>query len=146
MKRKTRKQIITELCQMFGVKYRLVRRSQEGWGWACADVFREEIQINVNITCTKNVFVSTILHEICHIVAYRQGKFKLYHSDNTKTKANILGIIRTGLRAERYVDAQAKKLMKGLFPGMRYDYSYNLKEDVEWFHRVYLSQYKDMLK
>jgi predicted SprT family Zn-dependent metalloprotease len=141
---KSRKTIARELCQMFGVKYRGVHRSLQ-WGWAYANVFEGEIFINLGHKCTKNVFISAVLHEICHIIAHRQGKFKLYHADNTDNKDNIRAILRTGLRAERYVDNQAKALMKGLFPGMRYDYSYLRKEDVLWFHEVQLKHYKKLL-
>lgn len=145
MSGKSRKQIITELCQMFDVKYRLVHKKHE-WGWAYSDVFREIIEINLDIECTKNVFVSLVLHEISHIVAYRQGRFKKYHADNTITKSDIRALIRTAVRAEIYVDKQAEKLMKGLFPGMRFHRSYRTKEEVAWFHEIFLKSYKELLK
>jgi hypothetical protein len=86
-----------------------------------------------------------LLHEICHIIAARQGKYEVFHKDNIKGKKNKIIFLKTALSAELYVEKQAQKLMKFFFPGMRYVKSYHTKEDIEWFDKLFLKEVRDAL-
>ncbi|MEM4379310.1 MAG: hypothetical protein QXL01_01305 [Thermoplasmatales archaeon] len=124
----------------------MVRSNPKTWGHACADVHREIIFINLNNNRIKNEFVSSVLHEICHIIAKRQNKFRIYHNDWYRNLDQKRAFVRTALRVERYVDKQAGQLMKLFFPGMKYEYGYAKREDVEWLHKYQLSSLKEELK
>jgi hypothetical protein len=144
-KGKSKKQIISDVCKMFKVRYRLVKRSIN-WGHAEVDIFNEIIYINMNSNKVKNEFVSSLLHEICHIIASRQGKYEVYHKDKTNNDKNKRIFLKTALSAELYVEKQAQYLMKMFFPGMRYVKSYHKKEDIEWLNNVFLKDVRKGLK
>ncbi len=83
---------------------------------------------------TTEDFLSCAMHEACHVFCYREGKYKTYHSwtGSTRNKNVIKTIRHTALRAERYVDKRAERLMRKLFPKIRYKRSYRSKSDVEY--------------
>lgn len=77
-----------------------------------------------------DTIISYILHEACHVFYYREGKFKDYHacySYNELTRKRARAIIRTAARAENATEDRAEKLLKKMYPKMKYDRYYNKK-------------------
>ena len=75
------------------------------------------------------------MHEICHILATRQGKYKTFHSTKRATEytlKDVISIQKTAVNAEVYVDVWAEKLTKMYFPDVVYEQSYRTKEDRVW--------------
>jgi hypothetical protein len=96
-----------------------------------------------------DVFLSTVCHEISHIVSYRTGKYKVYHSAKLPRRMTIKELkiwIATALKAERYTDKCGKRLMFKLFPDYVYESGYNTTKGVSWFRRNYVERYKEELK
>lgn len=87
-------------------------------------------------------FLSTVFHELAHIQAYQMGKYVHYHGPRPleDVEVNILAI-RTAIRAEKYVDRLARKLMKIYFPDIPYKIGYNQRE-IEWFRENWLADWK----
>lgn len=93
---------------------------------------------------TERHVMSTLFHEIGHCVAFREKKFKAYHygkADERLTAADRMAIVRTGLRAEQYVDKWGEREFRKHFPAERYVRSYRSKEDKTWFHKNVLMDY-----
>jgi hypothetical protein len=101
---------------------------------ASVDIQKKFIAVNSSIPWDRAKFISAILHEVSHIIAAKTGVYKIYHSWPVRVK-NRAAFFRTALRAERYVDKYAKKMMKDLYPGVRYKPSYFNKKDVIWFNK-----------
>ena len=81
----------------------------------CAFCDEDLIYIRRDMTKNRSLFLCTTIHEVCHILCYRQDIFKLYHSSKTykqMTKKERLIMYRTGLKAERYVDQMASNEIK----------------------------------
>ena len=141
------KSTIKDLSNLFNVRYRIIKPDSAGCeGWS----FCEENMILIsNMKMTDSRLISITLHEICHILAFKNNKFNLYHhpSGMVLTKEHIRAIIRTGWRAEKYVDCQAEKMMKKLFPRRKFVQSYNLKDDddKEWYNKHFLNYYRELL-
>jgi hypothetical protein len=84
---------------------------------------------------------SAILHEYCHMVCHRTGKYKTYHTFAIPKKNKIrhwTNFLRTGVKAEQYVDKKAEKLFPKIFPGMTYSKSYRSKASIAHFKKTFL--------
>ncbi len=136
---KEKKVIVRSLSKMFDVKYKLMN-IKDALGYA--DLASDTILINKDFEKifkkkpkkkrVLDVFVSTVMHEICHILAKRNGKYSVYHSALEFVSMYEYKIYKkTALNAELYVDKMAQKLCKKLFPKVRYDKSYNTKKSRE---------------
>lgn len=137
----TRVKIVRRIRELTGIRfsYRFVDRVPL-WGEAAVIPSKAMIFFNRNSKETCAEFASTVLHEVNHIIAYRNRKFWIFHRDTPPTTYRDRKIfLQTALRAERYVDRQACKMFKKLFPGQKYDWSYKKKKDLEWFLDHYLN-------
>lgn len=75
-------------------------------------------------TMTLESLLSTIMHEIGHILDYREGKYKEYLVGNLTTQKLFNKWARQALKAERSADKRGKKLLKEFFPGIKFLGSY----------------------
>jgi len=122
---KTLKKEIVALCKKYGVKYRIRLQNDSladvnlnlviiGYGFKSKTINRENFrQYMLSVTC----------HEICHILAAREGKFKIYHLDissRAMSESELRATIQTGWRAEKYVDRRAKEILRANYPDLKY--------------------------
>jgi len=102
----------------------------------CAICDESKIFIRRDMLIDRKSFLCTTIHEVCHILCYRQDKFKLYHSPylpKNLTKSERLIVYRTGLKAERYVDKMAKLELKLWDKRIKYDLVYYDSGAIESF-------------
>lgn len=83
--------------------------------------------ISIQHSLTPPRALSVFFHELGHIHCYEEGKWASYH--NPKPPASFTHdekrlIVRTALRAERWVDRWARQEMRRHFPGVRYHSNY----------------------
>jgi len=94
-------------------------------------------------------FLSSVCHEIGHVLCYRRGKYKSYNGCGRRvrfTKKRVRLWIRTGYKAEKYADRVGKELMKRYFPKIPYNPGYGTKESYIWYHKNYLDAFYKFLK
>ena len=106
----------------------------------------ESVKVGICGLSTQQI-ISTVFHELAHIVVFREGKYLDYHDtsrDLTKKKAKAL--LKTGLKIERYVDKRAKELMRQFYPDIQYFDNYKDPEVVAYYRRTYQKRLKDFLK
>ena len=126
--------VIKYLARKYGFRYRLKHLTNYGEWYVGTNL----IAIDPYACHDDAGFISTLLHEIGHMVAYQNKKFYLYHrmggfTCRTPTK-DIATYIRTGLKAERYVDRWAEEVCKRDFPSVEYEQSYRTEREVEYFY------------
>jgi hypothetical protein len=94
-------------------------------------------------------FLSGFFHELGHVLNFRNKKYYNYHNFHSKTrytKERVRNWIYTGLKAERYTDKVAKKLMRKYFPEVPYLPGYNGKEGADWFSKYHLEDFRKFLR
>ena len=91
--------------------------------------------------------ISTVTHEMGHVLNKRNRKYYPYHSPkNEFTVSNSKYILRHGFNAEIHTDKLGKKLTNLHFPGVRYKRGYiHCKSDKKWYRENYLQDFKDYL-
>ena len=124
--------IMQRICDMFGVIITIVCDMPEETE-ALAYMSDNMIVISDRLR-TRDSLVSTVMHEICHILAARQGKYKTFHCKPSEdyTAKDVQAIRKTAVNAETYVDVWAERLTKMYFPEVVYEQSYRTKGDKEW--------------
>lgn len=91
-------------------------------------------------------FVSTVLHECCHVLNYRDSKYKKYHSCSKWGNPDYMKVwVKTGVKAEKYTDKRAKGLMKKLFPDIPFVGGYD-EEGIRLYKKHFISYIKDQLE
>lgn len=147
-KKRVTKQIFNEvkkIIESYDIKYRIRFDTGECWARPADDYIQVGLEGHDN---TIQYFLSVVFHEMLHVLNYRDYKYRAYHhcGNNTRTTKKLLkALIRTGWKAERYTDAEAKKLMKIYYPEIPfspgYPSSYKKIYDKDW-----IASYKDLLK
>ena len=92
--------------------------------------------------------ISTVMHELGHILNKRNKKYYPYHSyGENYTVENSKYIIRHGYNAELYTDRVGKQLMNLHYPSIPYERGYGIgcKKDHKWYKESYLHNYKNYL-
>jgi hypothetical protein len=140
--------IVKFVRQQTGIDFavRFFPPKKDGTG-AFAHLAKKQINFFLSNRCTNEEFVSILMHEVSHFVAYRQRKFKIYHRCSAfRNKAEIRAFIRTGWRAELYVDRQASLLQKSLF-GSKYKKKRRgyTKADKKWFDDYMFADLRECL-
>lgn len=91
---------------------------------AWADLSKSVIQINLDIKLTKAELISTLCHEVGHILLYRKGKFTTYHELATREEGLSLDEIRRFYAESKFVEKEADRIGIGLcnkhFPKIKY--------------------------
>lgn len=100
--------------------------------------------------CRKDAMLSIFFHELGHKHCHDMGIWRWYHTRYMRngrywyTKKLLNGIVKTGLKAEKWVDRWAEKTMKLYFPDIKYLVGYN-EEGVKWYKENYIPWFKDKL-
>lgn len=87
------------------------------------DVDKEIITIN-SLLSSRQEILSTFVHELVHCLCYRQGLWSKYHSGED-------GMMKTAIKAERYVDRWAARLLYDIDKRLRYLGSYTEGSNTE---------------
>lgn len=124
------KKKIREFLKQYDVKVHFVKRS-----YSLAYGGLDLIEIGTETYPTDSKLWSMVFHELAHVVCYREGLYKEYHHENRSNKKYAIYIRRYGLRAERFVDKMAKKMMKKHFPKMKFEDSYLTEHEIEWYYK-----------
>lgn len=144
----TKIEVIEKSCKILkenGVRYRIVKNLNGGWAYPKDNL----VMLGITKDFTRNDIASLVIHELSHVLLYRQRKFFTYHNVGAKTRVTVKDakiVVKIGLRAERYTDKFAKKLMKKHFPDLKYVDGYKDEEDVEWYHDVALKPLKELIE
>ena len=92
-------------------------------------------------------FISEAMHELAHILNYRNDKYKIYHKSEAETVEEVEIQIRTAIKAEKYTDKVAAKLTKFFFPEIRFIKGYGTKKAIEHLKKETISDlYFDLLQ
>lgn len=120
------------IIRSFKVKYRISWDNSE-----CYALPYDEIIFIGAKGLSIQFFLSAVFHEIQHVLNKRNKKFFIYHNMNkVRTKKDIKRVIYTAVKAEKYTDKHAKKLLKKYFPDVKY-IGYN-EIAIDWFKNVHL--------
>jgi hypothetical protein len=89
----------------------------------------EDQIVYINYSISVPQLISTVFHEIGHVLNIREGKFPIYHNfkiwfKHHKTKNFPAGFKRTALSAELYTEARGRVMAKTYFPKVRYSTTY----------------------
>lgn len=136
---------VTEISKEFNIKLKL---DDTCMGAGAADTKKRIIYLNNFFLIRKplNCLYSVFFHELCHVLCLDNKKYFKYHTITHKlrlTKNDRIIMIKTGLKAERYVDKLAKKLMNFAKPNLIFEPGYEGKKARSWYHENYLSAYRE---
>lgn len=147
LKPQTAKRLLKKISSRFGVK--IVWTPLEDCG---AQTLPESglIEINSRYGWTESRLVSYVLHEIVHILCWKEGKYKVFHSGDmpdSMTTQELWVYISTAWAAERYVDDRAELLMSEMFPDLTFWRAYGrLQHYKSWMDTTDIQQYKKELR
>lgn len=84
-----------------------------------------------------------LYHEVGHIYCYDNGIWKSYHvkDDNNLTKRKLNLLLKTALKAERWVDRWAEKRIKELNPKMKFYKGYQTELVTKRFRKLLKEKY-----
>lgn len=135
MKHKRKRKEISKMCRAYGVRYRIKKLGPDFGGQA--DCPKGMILISsLVLKMHMRHVMSIVTHEISHVLAYRGGKYRVYHRlDALTTRQQCAAYISTALRAERYVERQGEKMLSRFYPHLKYSRSYHTKKSVAWFNK-----------
>lgn len=124
--KKYRKDIknVRDFCESYKVKV-CFNNSKLG----CSFAYPVESRISIHTICFDIGYEelwSSVFHEICHIICYRNNIYKRYHRGVLKYKEYR----RQVLRAELYVDRQAEIMFNAYFPNLKFRKAYRSKKDI----------------
>jgi hypothetical protein len=105
--------------------------------------------IYINMDSEK--WLDIFFHELGHNHCHKNGIWKSYHTRGRRSKCGLLfypaaiarAAMRTGYRAECWIDRWAQKEMQRWFPGMSYQNGYEGKPDTKkWLYKNHLCMYE----
>lgn len=130
----------SEIKSHYGVKNIVLIKNHHAWG-SC--YYTDGIIIiNSKFKNNKQKFYNILFHEIGHIYCYQNNIWKNYHLNKIQlTKREKSLILKTGLKAERWIDNWAEKEMKKWFPKMKYNKGYFLKSKTKLFKQYLKENY-----
>ena len=138
--------IVRQICTPFGINYeKLKDDAYRGDGVAITE---KNLILISERQRTEDQIISLVLHEVMHCLAAKTKKYNVFHNGpfGGEWKVQDLLIYRkTALFAELYVDIQAEKAAKKLFPHIRYNRYYRTKRD-KAFLRRYTSKFVKEVK
>lgn len=141
-------EIIAYLAAIYNIDVRIRKRMDAG-GYHSNWKEREWIQIHEDQKDLLTVFFHELGHSYCfrnhiwlaiHRGASYRGRTKYFTSEVARKK------IKTGLKAERYVENWADQEMRKWFPNLRYEYAYYDKGVENWYKNEFLDRYRRLLK
>lgn len=127
---------IEHLCKQFSIKVKYE------YGIPCsghANIRSRTIVLNkeyIKINNTNSQTLSIVCHEIVHILAADNNKFK-----NTHGSKRHLFMRKLGLKMERYVDKKAEEFFNSAYPELKYLAGYDTEESAKWYRKHVLDAY-----
>lgn len=127
--------LMKEFIESFGFNLKLNYETCLPWVLGTSNQETKTITIHCLVANSYQKFLSVLFHEMSHLIAGQNGQFKVYHSrckpELTTREIEILR--KTALKAEIFVDKNAKELMKSFFPDIPYKGTdYKTKNGREW--------------
>lgn len=130
-------QYATEICHYLNTVIFFVDMKS----FSSADVVNRSIIFSLNNIKTKEVFYSSLFHELAHIECYDRGLYERYHNDNGNGPDTLEYMQKIALRAERFVDSLGEKNMSTFLPKLQYRQAYKTKEEIDflsdWVNHTY---------
>lgn len=127
---------IYEVLKLYNVNLYFTQMNAGGY----ADIDKRRIFINYKELSNLKYFLGTLFHELAHIICSDECLYNNYHNKEPKTLIEIKKFRRIALKAERFVDKKADKLMKQYYPIIPYDYRYKTNEDKKWYYKNFLNK------
>ena len=122
---------IKELAKSYRVRVYFSKKCSDR---GVARFWRRSITINTNLNPIEKM--STFFHELGHIYCYDQGLWVNYHNDKPieqLTDKEKRLIIRTAVRAEKWIDKWAEVEMKKSYPNLNYFTTYTERATIRQF-------------
>ncbi len=138
-----------KLLKTLNIKYKfnkISRKNYKNYSMGRAFLRENTIEVFYSKNTTGSRFASLVYHEIEHILCHRNYKYPVYHQcilpENTIKWYNAF--IRTGLRAERYVDNAAyKRFRKDFGSSMKFTWGYKSSWGINWYNENYMKIMKE---
>lgn len=112
------KKYIKSICRIYKVRL-LLRKGGGGGYWAG--------EIELGTSGSTSDIISTFCHELGHYKNDIEGKYPIYHREDSCKTIRRIGIGRYttyALKAEIYTEKEGKKLAKIWFPNYKYKVTY----------------------
>jgi hypothetical protein len=116
--------------------------------WAAGLCSYSKRVIYVSKDGTKQKRINTIFHELGHIYCFDNNLWTRYHYNkhwDELTVDDAIGVIRTGLKAERWIESWAESEQKKWYPNMKYEVAYYKPHNVKKYREKYLINYYNLL-
>jgi hypothetical protein len=141
--REIQREIVRKLARHYNVKVRFLKNIDNcGAGYA---EHSKTLGHRITIWSESKFILDCFFHELGHCHCWDTGKWPTYHSRKFTTPT-IIGLIRTGWKAEKWVDQWAIQEKAKWYPNHEYRSGYRTPEGKKWLHDNYLSWFKDKLK
>lgn len=113
----------------------------------CCDLETEIIYLNSRID-DKETLLSTLFHEIGHVVAKRNRRFPFFHNKKLDiwNKKQIESYMKVAYRAERYVDQWAEKEFNKWFPDLEFEECYRTDAERKWLLEQFRPWYEKVCR
>lgn len=138
--------IVRQICAPLGINYEKMPTTKQINGVA---VTEKNLILISERERTEDEIISLVLHEVMHVLASKTKKYDVFHNApfyGYWTHDLIAVYKKTALFAELYVDKQAERAARKLFPHIRYNRSYRTKKDQEFLRRHVNGFAKTVLK
>ena len=104
------------------------------------------IYINKSNYCIPKSYLCTFFHELGHVYCHRNGIWKKHHNTPKYIdREYALSVIRTGLKAERWVDKWAKNEISKFYPKIKQFQEYSSKERKDWYRENIIKKFRQFL-
>lgn len=132
MSKKEQQEICRKVCRPLRIRYTVSKNPL-----VCGTAVPPLGKIIVSSVGTKNrdQFISALMHEVCHVLAFRNGKYKEVHEFSEKkliSRKMLASYAKNVLNAEIYVDKMAEKMTRELFPNVKYEKAYRGRREQQW--------------
>lgn len=121
--------IVRKICEPLGINYEKMDTTVYPTAAGIAITEKNRIEIEECLR-TEDQLISLVLHEVMHILAARAGKYNVFHNapfNGKWTERDAQVYLKTAVFAEMYVDAQANRAAKKMFPHVKFRAAYSNK-------------------
>lgn len=132
---------VRAIYRSYGLRFRIRWDRHSSFSKSCDGYIQLGLGMPYEIDTVQS-FLSKAFHELAHVYCFEHGKYMNYHANRpfSDVQRNILAI-KTAIRAEKYADKVAQKLMKSYFPEIPYKKGYD-EEGIQVFREKWLDKWK----
>lgn len=136
--------IIKDICKTVGV--RIHHKNIKSFSGQ-AKLPERIIEISTKFIKSRREYLSTFFHELGHFYCYDNDIYPIFHGkrDFNSILDEFKAMKLTALRAEKFVDKWAAKIMRKYFPKIRFVHAYNSYHDRNWLKTKLEKHYKNFL-